>query len=86
MFLKGLVITDPGEASVCTFIVQVSWGIELQTVLPGDRNLSQYDSFSGKMVLKRLCIGDTGEDSAECSHCSGLLGDRAFRVNVLVLQ
>ena len=36
----------------------------LQAILPGDIALSQCDSFNGKMVLKRLFLSNTGEDSA----------------------
>ena len=36
--------------------------LNVSSGLPGKRASSQYDSFSGKMVMKRTCIGDTGED------------------------
>ena len=36
---------------------------ELWAVLPQDAVSNQYDSFSGKMVLKRPFLSDTGEDS-----------------------
>ena len=37
------------------------------------------------MVLKRLFICGTGEDAALCIHCSGLLGDRALRWQILLI-
>ena len=47
------------------------------SILLGERASSWYDSFSWKMVLKKLFPGDTGETSALYIHCSSLLGDRA---------
>ena len=43
----------------------------------GDGGSSRYDSFSGKMVLKRPFIGDLGEALSLYVHCSDLLGDKA---------
>ena len=49
--------------------------------LPGRQNFEPFsqetasgwcDSFSGKMILKRLFVGDTGEASPLHVHCSGL--------------
>ena len=54
--------------SWCTFIVQVSWVIVS----------SWCSSVTWKMVLKRLFMGDTGEDCTLQIHSSGLLGDRAI--------
>ena len=48
-------------------------------------SLSQYGSFTWKMVLKRLFVGDTCKDSAMKVHCSGFLGDGAFHVDTIVL-
>ena len=39
--------------------------------------------FIHKMILKRLLISEG--DSALHAHCSGLLGDRACAVNMIVL-
>ena len=56
----------------------ICWGLR-QTVLwaifLGDRPLSQYSSFSGKMVLKRPLLSDTVEDWA---HWFRSWGHRAF--------
>ena len=58
-----------GKARLCMLLLG-SWG---------DTASSQYDSFGGKMVLKRPFFGDTGEASALYIHSSGLfLGDRAW--------
>ena len=51
---------------------------KLWSNLPGDRPLRQYDSFSGRMFLKKLCVSDTGEDSALHINCSGLRETRAL--------
>ena len=51
-----------GKPWLFTFIVQVSW----------EMASSQYDSWSGKIVLKRLFIGDTQEALALQIHCLGL--------------
>ena len=73
MFLKRPFLNDTDEASALQFIVRVSCETELQAIVLDDRPLSQFDSFSGKMVLKRLLIGDTGK----LVHLlSDLLGDR----------
>ena len=40
--------------------------------------MNQYNSFSGNIVLKRPCVGDSGEVSSLYIDCSGLLGDRAL--------
>ena len=45
---------------------------------PGDRASSQYDSFSGKMVLKRPFLSDTGKTLALHLQCVGVPGDRAL--------
>ena len=37
------------------------------------------------MVVKRPLISDTGEGSAVYRNCSGLPGDRAYAVNIIVL-
>ena len=58
-----------------------------------DRASSQYGSFSGKMVLKRLFHGDTGKALALHAHCLGLSGGRpqaillwtGHQVNMVVL-
>ena len=40
--------------------------------------MGQYSSFSGKMVLKRPFLNDTGEASALHLDCSGFPGDRTL--------
>ena len=49
--------------------------------LPGDRALSQKDSFIQKMVLKRLFISDTVEGATLHNHCPGLLEASAHPVD-----
>ena len=46
--------------------------------LPEDRALSQCNSFTQKIVMKRPYVTDTGEDFALYVHCLGLLGDTAI--------
>ena len=41
-----------------------SWETELWAIFPGNISFQWYDSFSGKMVLKRPFVGDPGKDSA----------------------
>ena len=62
---------------LCTFIEQVFLETEFVSCSLGDRALSQYINFSGKMVLKRPFARDTDEASAVHIHSTGLLGDRA---------
>ena len=56
------------KTHLCTFSVQVTQETEL---------LSQYDSFTENMVLKRLFIGDPEEETMHV-YCSHLLEDRAL--------
>ena len=52
--------------------------------LSGD---SQYDRCAQKMVLERLFVGDTGEDSALHIQSSGLLGNRtSARIQSSIIQ
>ena len=60
------------KPGLCTFIVKASWRTVLQAILPGGIASSKYDSFSGKMFLKRLCIGNTGKVSTVHICCLGL--------------
>ena len=53
---------------LCTFIIEVSQKTAL----------SQHDSFSGEMVLKRPFVSDCGDSFAQHIHCSGIPGDRAL--------
>ena len=46
--------------------------------LLGDRDLSQYVSFTQKVVWERPVVTDNGQDSALHVNHSGLLGDRAL--------
>ena len=41
----------------------------------GDRALSQYSNFSGKMVFRRPCFSDPGEALALHVHWSGIPGE-----------
>ena len=66
-----------GKSWLSTFIVQV-FGIHSFDFSSEGRAASQYDSFSGKMVLKRSCVSGTGEHSTLHIYCSGLLEDRAL--------
>ena len=66
--LKGHSLMTLVKFQLCTYIFQVSEDIALSHCL--------YSSFNGNMVLKRLCISDTGEPLAVHIHCSVLLGDR----------
>ena len=77
---KGHSSVTPGKLCLSTFIVPVSWKTELQAILRKDEALSQCDSYSHKMVLKRLCISDIGEISAHSLFRSQ--GDRAFNCSL----
>ena len=43
---------------------------ELLAVLPGDRASSQHDSFSGKMVLNKLFLSDSGCNILKALSCT----------------
>ena len=49
---KGCLSVTLEKPQLCTFIVQVFSETELQAILPTDKAVSGYDSFSGKIVLK----------------------------------
>ena len=55
---------------------------KLQALLHGGKTLSQYSSDSGKMVLKRPFLNDTGEDS---THLFRPLRGIADQVNMIGL-
>ena len=55
--------------------VTMKTSLHVHSALLGDGALGQYDSFSGKLILKRPFITDTGEALALQIHCLGLLGD-----------
>ena len=61
MVLKRLCISNTWEGSAVHIHCSDLGETELQAFTPGDRALSQYDSLSGKMVLKWPCGSDTGE-------------------------
>ena len=50
---------------------------DLWAVLLGDRALSPHDCFNGKIILKMLLLGDSGEALTLHIHCSGVQVDRA---------
>ena len=71
MVLKRTFLSDTGEDSYHWFRSQGDrassnppGNTEICAVLLGETTLSQYNSFSGKMVLKWLFLSDTGEDLA----------------------
>ena len=47
--------------------------------------MSECDSFTQKLLLKRLFVSDTGEHSAVHIYKSGLPGNRALLIDILVL-
>ena len=71
-----LYVSDTRGDFALHFIVKVSQ----------DRVMSLYDSFAWKIVLKRTHISDTEEDIAIHIHCSGLPGDSAHPVSMIVLH
>ena len=45
-------------------LVTLGKPLHVYLCLPGDKDLSEYNKFSGKMVIKRPFLSDTGEASA----------------------
>ena len=70
---KGFSSVTLGKPQLCTFTVQVSSETEIWVVIWGHRAWSWYNNFSGKMVLKRPFVGDTGEALAVNVYCTHLL-------------
>ena len=87
MVLKRSFVSVPREALSLlihysgvqeTVIQAILWETDLHSIFLGGRASSHYDSFSGKMVLKRLFVSDSGKTLALHIHCSVLLGYRAL--------
>ena len=68
MVLKRSFLSDTGEG--------LALYVHCSDLL-GNKALSQYSGFIGKVDLKRLFLSDTGEASSLHIHCSGLPGERA---------
>ena len=74
-FINYYSLIQEDEKSTQTHCLGLS-ETEPWVILPGDRALSIYDSFSGKMILKRLFVSDTGEASTQSLLRSQ--GDRTY--------
>ena len=79
IFSKRPFVSDTDEALALHVQCSGLWEIAFWSVFQGGRALSWNDIFSGKMVLKRLSVGDTGGTLSFNILFSGVLGGWALR-------